>query len=133
MIIDDFIKLFILMLVICVVLIGISSNVNQSIDGFDGGYSLDCNSMNTYNCVDCDKCGVCIDGNGKVACVPGDINGPYFNNICKYWINKKVSNFNGSSSPNKLRISRPWSYIYPHYDWRHINKNGKKTFMVNIN
>lgn len=139
MTVEDFIRLSIIALVLVVVLIGISTNIDKSIDGFNGGYPLtektclDCNSMNTQECVDCDNCGVCIDGTGNVTCMPGDVNGPYFNNMCKYWINKEVPNFYGSVSPNKLVISRPWSYFYPHYDWRHTNKRGQKAFMTNIN
>jgi len=87
---DKYIVVSIWIILISILLLSIPINFNNKIERFYEydhfkNYCSSCKYRNAYNCNKCTNCGLCIKKNGYNKCVPGDNNGPWFENNCMYW------------------------------------------------
>ena len=115
--INSIIKILIVLTFVLLIMSTITQEHNNKVEGFIFNANMesnnDCYNLPHEACVNCENCGVCISRDGDVKCVPGDINGPFFESDCKYWISKEPSN----KKDRQLIVSRPWSFLYPGVKW----------------
>lgn len=82
-----------------------------------GNHANDCYKLNNSNCLKYSNCGVCIK-NGKTQCVPGDIDGPFFKDNCKYWT-YDAKYGNNVISNKEITTTLPWNKFYPEFEVRY--------------
>ena len=111
------INIWIVLLVVCIILLSMPTKCNMwehfaSISS--GNYKEmcpSCYSKSPKDCLTCLNCGVGINDKGKMSCVPGDSNGPFFRepNVKYYAYGKQWR--------NKLRPQFQVKSIYPYNIW----------------
>ena len=88
--------------------------------GSYGGCGL-CGGKGRYNCNNCSDCGYCVTPDGNGECVPGDENGPYYREDCRYYEhndNDAVIFANSFNYPVGYNIiSTPYYYNNPNFYW----------------
>jgi len=79
-------------------------------ENFRGYSKKDCYNLNKDICINTKYCGWC---DNKKTCLPGDEEGPYFDNTCNKWIT--TPNYWYNSIHNNVRPfeSRPYNWNYP--------------------
>lgn len=96
------------------------SNSSDDGEGFlwdplwKGKRALDCYNLNKRDCMKYSNCGLCLK-DGKSKCVPGDEQGPLFEENCEHWVHTNY--YDRHIFDEKVtRISRPFDYHYPEYE-----------------
>jgi hypothetical protein len=79
-----------------------------------GQRSLDCYKENKRDCMQYSNCGLCLK-DGQMNCVPGDVQGPFFEDQCQHWIHTDY--YDRHIFGEKVTsISPPFSQFYPDYE-----------------
>jgi hypothetical protein len=94
-------NIFIIVIIFCVVYLFFSRQEN-----------LECDCNNVENCLECSNCGLCVDKENKIKCVPGTRSGPDQNIECNKWINKPES-----ENPVFLLDGSPVYDFVDYYPW----------------
>nr|QBK88562.1 MAG: uncharacterized protein LCMiAC01_02390 [Mimivirus LCMiAC01] len=82
-----------------------------------GPESTDCYKLNKKNCVKYSNCGLCLK-NGRLNCLPGDEQGPFFKEDCMGWFhNNHYDRYH--IGEKVLRATPPWNMHYPSYETRY--------------
>ena len=81
---------------------------------WEGNTSLDCYKETPRNCMKYSNCGLCYKS-GHAQCMPGDDDGPLFDDQCEYW---QYTNYYDKHIFNEkiTRLTRPWSHVYGDYE-----------------
>lgn len=109
--------LLLLFIVICLIFFLIKEKDNKEHFQWDplwvGKTSLDCYGETPRDCMTYSNCGLCRQ-NGKQVCMPGDNQGPFFNEGCDTW--KHTDYYDRHIFGEKVTTtSRDWSYRVPDY------------------
>tara|TARA_Y100000780_G_scaffold205743_1_gene200940 strand:- start:28125 stop:28439 length:315 start_codon:yes stop_codon:yes gene_type:complete len=103
-------QLLIILFIIGIVLLLGNKNKNEGFH-FRRQYGSFCNKCDgkTYNqCIECANCGICVLGNKKVKCTPGDMYGPYDSRLhCKLWFHNDENS--RRLWKNKLKMVKPYA------------------------
>ena len=130
-----------LLLVAVIVFYWIFNNKNGNKEGFynvpdysDNSYwdpdwvgkrSLDCYKHNKRECMKYSNCGLCIK-DGKMQCIPGDVQGPLFKEDCEDWMyNNYYDRY--IFGEKVVTVSPPWSKFYPDYEARYPSPHVRST------
>lgn len=81
-----------------------------------GRTSDDCYSEYNTSCMNYSNCGLCL-GRGTAKCVPGDINGPFFNNQCDGWAHTDYYDRH-LFGEKVVTVTPHWSKFYPEYEYK---------------
>lgn len=90
-----------------------------------GKRSLDCYKQNKRNCMKYSNCGLCLK-DGKMTCIPGDVQGPLFKEDCEGWIHTNYYDRH-IFGEKVVTISPPWSKFYPDYEARWPSPKSRAT------
>ena len=107
--------IIIIILIILIAIIIIMNN-NTHIEGFhwdplwEGRDSQNCYKETLDNCLNYSNCGICHQ-NGHKKCVPGDMNGAFFDETCQAWTYKDHYERN-IFNENVTRTTPQWSKFY---------------------
>lgn len=122
--------MFLLILIILLIVLLLFRNINNR-EGFDsdelnqyipqewsplwvGKGSSDCYNEPLDKCMTNTNCGIC-KYNDTVKCVPGDINGPFFDSKCQDYI--YTNNYDRHLFGEKVTTrTSPWNTFYSHYE-----------------
>lgn len=74
-------------------------------------YCLDCYKKNSEDCLKCGNCGISQRGPFS-KCVPGDEQGPYFQELSDKWTYRDHNKGKTDTTPVTTE-SRPWNWFYP--------------------
>lgn len=81
---------------------------------FMGKRTSDCYKLDKRDCMKYDNCGLCLE-DGKMQCVPGDVDGPFYKETCDHWMH--TDSFDRHIFGERVTtISPPWSKFYPDYE-----------------
>lgn len=82
---------------------------------FVGKTSVDCYAENNKDCLNYSNCGICIGRESQPKCMPGDENGPFFNEGCRKWAytNYYDKNIFDEKTTN---LMQPWDKWQPGYE-----------------
>lgn len=111
------INIWIVLLIVCIILLSIPTSCiiqEHFANVLSGNYKEmcpSCYSKNPRSCMTCLNCGVGITSKGKIVCVPGDSNGPYFREPdVKYYAY-------GKQWRDKIMPQTQVASIYPYNIW----------------
>jgi hypothetical protein len=80
----------------------------------DSNTSLDCYKETPRNCMKYSNCGLCVKNN-NLTCLPGDVQGPYFDEHCENWV--YTNYYDRHIFGEKVTTITPaWNKFYPDYE-----------------
>jgi hypothetical protein len=100
--------IYILIVIIIIIIFLLYNNYHQT-ETFSGFYGRECGSCNDKNigqCLMCNQCGVCYDGQ-TYKCMRGDKDGPYDTTCkCLKWLHNDA--FGRYANENNWQVIKPY-------------------------
>lgn len=113
------------LILILILLIFIFDDKNESFNWdlkANGGESPDCYGETLRDCLKYNNCGICSKNNKKT-CIPGNVDGPYFEERCSGWTYTDYDDLH-IFGEKVLKNVDPWNRNLPGYEIIYPSPNG---------
>ena len=75
--------------------------------------------------MDYSNCGLCMK-DGKIECIPGDVQGPFFKEDCQGWMHTNYYD-RYIFGERVTTITPPWNRFYPDYETKYPSPKSRAT------